>query len=1203
MLESFIAPEKKEIQQEVDYDSLVKDLYTAETWETFEKKRDEIIMKYKNDRVFDQSDLLIAWIEEGAVDNKNKILENIQTKEELFKLINDFSNKFPIIQTGEMRYHSYLGANCGLLKWTRKPHIALMDSYLSHYNKVIKKNNIEDILHLENKYDLPPEVAQELEMLFFWYFTETFRIEQSTMLQIGCCKKFDEEIKKHPESINTYIQTHYNAFWYYIIRMPSREIQRQQWIHTAQIILDNFDKLDDRSLQFVLTSENNSFLKFYSEELLWKFENIINSNSKLSTSRIKTISDFLFWWSRNYLYDDEKLNKKCKDIKERLIKWQLAQYPTILEKLYFLVELNEYAEVRKLLCWLPPEEYKQFMRTIAKDRYGRIVFRWNTIQEDEGYKDFHTQYIDFYKSEIIPIMLDKDKKRAAEDCPWLWLEYTKPELSFVFKTKQEFMTLKTLNKRNYIRDILNNIGMDLSQEGKTKMLSEFFQCLQRAAENKETARFIDKNWSGRIGWIFGNDAEIINELVKENINLLVTSYPIITTTMVEGYGFPKSAVWEIYKNLASTTPEANLLHSDMFLALLEYTNTNGLLAWDANDIGAISTLASTYYKQINQTNMTHSDTRILGLLNKLSRQYEWIPKPDMSIVKTYFENNKTGSAMRQIYWNYLWNWASSNQKYQLENILWWEQGLWQFKDIILTTFPQRLEKDEFKYDNHVIKNFHVILSKDPWNVYIQSLLAKWIKTETASTVYIDDYKWDDMQGKWSNEFLSVLRALDDRSNDNITKMLQTYKALKIPWDTEDILKYMKHDDAKIRALATSSLDVKQTLEYYEDKNMSIKDFVEMLVRLLEDDTGIVRREALKKVQELTDEQIKIAGTTKAKILNNAVTKENFRTDNLEQTAYNAHEEDVVQAVKSEQYENTNKELWGIISMSNFPSLPSKEDFSNNFMGKSISYEKLQQVDESNVWEEKKETASSKYETFLRQLFKYSSKKMYEFTGMMATGEWNDILSKEEWAQLLSKIQNLSGVTIVENQFTRNNSHQENVLDALGTYNPWTNSIDINIEGIEKKAKKENKNVLYVLADVFLHELIHTADYGVAGETEKKFDKYIVEYPLASSPVDLDEIFTEIFSSMFQIYTSSDEFKKTFEEAGKRWMLPEVFLKELNDSYEFYTDRQEIIGLVMKAPIDKMFAMYIRWDINALKRLIKNVYGTENQLDLIFPKKR
>jgi len=116
MLESFIAPEKKEIQQEVDYDSLVKDLYTAETWETFEKKRDEIIMKYKNDRVFDQSDLLIAWIEEGAVDNKNKILENIQTKEELFKLINDFSNKFPIIQTGEMRYHSYLGANCGLLK-------------------------------------------------------------------------------------------------------------------------------------------------------------------------------------------------------------------------------------------------------------------------------------------------------------------------------------------------------------------------------------------------------------------------------------------------------------------------------------------------------------------------------------------------------------------------------------------------------------------------------------------------------------------------------------------------------------------------------------------------------------------------------------------------------------------------------------------------------------------------------------------------------------------------------------------------------------------------------------------------------------------------------------------------------------------------------------------------------------------------------
>jgi len=119
---------------------------------------------------------------------------------------------------------------------------------------------------------------------------------------------------------------------------------------------------------------------------------------------------------------------------------------------------------------------------------------------------------------------------------------------------------------------------------------------------------------------------------------------------------------------------------------------------------------------------------------------------------------------------------------------------------------------------------------------------------------------------------------------------------------------MKHDDAKIRALATSSLDVKQTLEYYEDKNMSIKDFVEMLVRLLEDDTGIVRREALKKVQELTDEQIKIAGTTKAKILNNVVTKENFRTDNLEQTAYNAHEEDVVQAVKSEQYENTNKEL-------------------------------------------------------------------------------------------------------------------------------------------------------------------------------------------------------------------------------------------------------------------------------------------------------
>lgn len=1195
-MESLPISENTETNKDINYLELATDLNEVENREEFEKKWDKIITKYKNNTMFEKGQLLSRRFSQTT---GNKLLENIKTKEDLFKLIKTFSIKFP--GRGYWNELYYLAETYDTYKGTQESCTAvLVNRYLYSYNHIISNTDAENVLYIENKYDLPPNVAQELELLFFNFFINKLDQEESTILRLACSKKFDKEGEKHTENINQYA----NTFSRYIHKMPSEEMQQEKWIHIAQTILNNFEKLDDKSLIIILDTTNNSFINFYTTQIVEKLETLINSGRKLSVGCIKSIYYFLHRYGKFSNMNSTK--EKALDLRNKLRESVLAQYTTTKEKIDFRKQMWYLYEIAILLRWLPSAEYKAIMVEMSRNSTNMAQYLKLIQEQDE---EFHKQYLDFYKTEIIPNIHDISKKEISEDCPWMWFKYkatleTIEDINFTFKTKEDFKKLKNDEPLQYTASVLNHFNNWLSKESKNKMLDKILECMQRSVENWY-ANYIDENIANHILYIYCDNTEIANVWIYKNIEFFLKNYPTVLIWIISREWFSKLSASKIYKCMAETKPEINLLSSRLFVELLRYTDKNGMILWDITDdtLSNISILATIYYKQINTSNINHTDTRIIGLLNKLSHQYQWLPKPDMSILKTYFEKDTTFKSIFNVYSNQLRYATSSMEKDQLENILIWEDWPWQFKDIINSTFYKRIEKDKYNDQHHILKNFHVILSRDPWNEQIQNLFAKFYNLTWAATGGNEgDIKRDFMEWKRSNSFITTVDSIyHDWNADNITQKLIIYKYLKIPWKVWDIIKYIQHPDPSIRARAIESLDVKQALDYYEKNNMSIKDFIEMLIKLLEDDTWIVRKMALEKIQELTDSQLAVVNMTKAGVLSKSIKNEPFRTPTLENTTYKANEEYVVQWIKWSQYENTNPELWASIDISNFHNLPSGKEFSNNFMGLPISYKKIHQANENN--QDQKESASNKYETFLRQLLKYSSKKMYEFTDMMTNGEWTNTLSKQEWAQILTMIQNLSGVNIIEDEFTRKNTHNAEHIDALWTYNAGTNTIDINIEWIEKQALKEKKNVLYVLADVFLHELMHTADYGLKGADENTFDNYELVYQLSPSPVDLDEVFTEIFSSMFQIYTSSNEFKKTFQEAQKRWMLPELLIKELNSSYEFYTKKNEVIKLIMRAPLDDMFAMYMRWDLDALKKIIKDIYWNEAQLDKIFPKQR
>lgn len=1202
---------EKEIQPEVNYlDIVYNNLYQAKNTTELDQKLEAIKVQYKDNKIFDINGLFLIYFGEnyyydGEYDTEvktteNELFKNIKNIEDLYGTINYFYQRPKIKSNTE-------GQEMLAYKLFLENLFERRDTY-EEAKALLTIENTEKLLYIDEGLSLNPQEKHRLEAFFFGGYAEIGSKVESTQLQLILCKKFDEIGRDSPDQLDDFIKANYCAFarWY-IVKIPSAEILQQQGLQTGKTILDNFDRLDDKSFAVILACRNSSFIKFYRKELFEKIKTIAETSKPISTSKIETIMDFFRRWIYlNGRWTSAEITLADK-LEKQIIENTLTRYDTIEKKISFLRKIEYARYIPDILCQLPSEDYKIFLIAQTAKEENDIVLYFKLISEQQKkYPNFHDQYIDFCKQEIIPKLSRTDQMEIAQDCPELGYTFETEKIQFIFQDYEKFTS--RAEKTIYIEKILETITAKTTpQADKQRLLEEFTLCLTK----EKNPEIIDDSyiWGYTFEVRYGNDINIL-EWIDNNANLLITKYPSTTQALIQWYGFRKSSIAKIMQTLDDSSEkwEVNLLHSALLWSLLQYGVGEGI---DDNTMIYITTLIKRYTSLITAENINHTDIVILSYINKLSTLYPTIEKPNMQIAADYLATkwHMTNVYDNQVYdesWNHHYSKTIRQLAYLLENQEW----LGIFQDLINNSFYKRT-RDEYIDWNSLVKNMYVILKKDPTNEWAKLVLLEIIKDERKWRINlintIEDLDRSVMQDRWPKNLIDEITALGSSwKAEDIKGMLKVQHMLHLPMPTDSTLRYIQHPDAEIRALAVKDLDVWKTIERYEQQNINIKDFIDMLINLLEDDSWIVRKEVLKKINQIDDSVIAISGKKKSEIYNEAIKNETYRTGVLEQATYEAQETDIVRSIQNESLvpQSQIKTDWQLdMKLQVIPWVTDKETFAQNMASKQINYTKNEKP-ENNASkgsnEKKEKSAFDTYEFFLRKLFKFSSKKMYEFTEMMIY-TWG--ITKEEGRNTLLQVQNLSGVTIVEDEQTRKDTHEKENIDAYGVYNPTTNGIEINIQGIEAKAKKENKDVLYVLADVFLHEIIHAVDYGVQWEHEKWFNNYIVEYTWSASIVDLDEVFTEIFSSLFQVYSSSDEFKQSFLEAEKRWMLRELFLQELNDSYEYYTDKQEIIGLMQNAPIEKLFSIYITGDIKKLKTMIKELYGSETKIDDIFPRKR
>jgi hypothetical protein len=181
------------------------------------------------------------------------------------------------------------------------------------------------------------------------------------------------------------------------------------------------------------------------------------------------------------------------------------------------------------------------------------------------------------------------------------------------------------------------------------------------------------------------------------------------------------------------------------------------------------------------------------------------------------------------------------------------------------------------------------------------------------------------------------------------------------------------------------------------------------------------------------------------------------------------------------------------------------------------------------------------------------------------------------------------------------------FDVLGQFvkgkNGAPNNIWLDIDAIERDAKRTSLHPRYLEYDVTLHEMFHNISNSALANNKNAMHEYLIA-PLnpLNPPIPLDEPLTEFFTTAYELYaTEAKRDKKMDAHAGEIGLTMKDILGRMNNSYTEVTHSANFINWMQQMGLETVFHYYIRGDVEGLRKATSEKLGM-GVFESVFPQK-
>ena len=949
----------------------------------------------------------------------------------------------------------------------------------------------------------------------------------------------------------------WNSHYYWNI--PTQQyFSRMILNNPANKICDDFEKLTDEAILALLSENNLSFFKNYFT-LVWN--KLLNWAMRTNNQIPVTIQERLDTYFINYI---------SKRIPISFYKKQYWLLKRPVEKAYYLLKLPYGSMVEEIVS---EEEYKLFVSYVVNNQ-NRKYFRGtsNTMIEFKFFeqyintcnslyywnKKFHEKFEDFYKKEFVKLSW-MNYERLKSNCSFLKIKENKDTFSFI--SPEKYSLLSNEDKNTYI-DELGNLLISKWSSVRLTLIRHMMMYMEQETSPELLVKLDYTLYSDN--WYFGLKLTERIFIFTEYFELIFKKQAWILIMFFHDNDLNiRNLIREKIDSLIELILNEPVYSRYYFHLITAIWKT---FPWiNISDLNELNTLKDRYYKE----------------------SVEWIPIEFVKYLETLGNFNTLSERFEEI------PPFSDDQIITLIEKFWISKVIVQSHNLMAISYTEKLGKyilNIWKTQSIEIYEIITLLVVNP--IFIELLEEKILIEPERIITELLEYDWwlNKMQWNWTQKIIDIVNNIwSSGSVNDIIRMLEIQKKCFFPVD----ISYLTHSNISVRSLAIFAIDIEK-LDSNDYKEISVIQFIEILIHIMNnDDAWYVRKTATKKFNEFSDRKLKSLGYDKSQVILTSVSKERYNTKSLGEKIHTWLEANIVSQVndemdvegKSKQEEKSVKvdPMWNEKNLIEYYTSGVILDISNTKL--KISSEEKAKID--------------KYTFYCRNLLRFSARKIQGFIEDLVN---NSSLIRKTWNDILSWIMNLRSLDIVMKSrdwvVMWNNSDEMWITKNIrGTS---ISRILLNIELIEKIAEKNNVSPLYVISDVFLHEFMHQIDVSVNDEWSD-FREYEIDVWKSRRPVPLHEVFTELFSSIFQLYAWDNKFQEAYTEAKILGMTSDSALKHLNNSYTEITDKVEFIEFVQTVWIEKLFEIYLKWDIDWLLDLFEKVTWDKVNFFRLFPK--
>jgi hypothetical protein len=173
-------------------------------------------------------------------------------------------------------------------------------------------------------------------------------------------------------------------------------------------------------------------------------------------------------------------------------------------------------------------------------------------------------------------------------------------------------------------------------------------------------------------------------------------------------------------------------------------------------------------------------------------------------------------------------------------------------------------------------------------------------------------------------------------------------------------------------------------------------------------------------------------------------------------------------------------------------------------------------------------------------------------------------------------------------------------DALGrTDFGDPNRISLDVDAIQKEAKRSGLNDRFALYDVTLHEVFHLMEASLLMKKGRHQTSDLHTY-LINGRTPLDEPITEVLTTFFELQHTASKANAALDAHAQNIGVDFVgVVKKLDNGYQQITKADWFIDWVKKITPTKLFRFYITGDLEGLKKATDDAYGP-GEFERIFP---